>query len=80
MNYGVNGNWKAGWAIDLHTLSSIKKDDGTFENSYSEIGKSLNLLKYHNDLTQIEYLSNCVVNFLRTRMVTPYIGSIHLTV
>jgi predicted amidophosphoribosyltransferase len=76
MSYNIHGNWKAGWSLDLHTLKSIKVDESHFENTYSDIGKSLNLLKYHNDYNQIEYLANSVVDFLKTRMVTPYIDVI----
>jgi len=76
MCYSINGNWKAGWAIDLHTVKSVKINESTFDNTYSEIGKSLNLLKYHNDYLQIDYLANSVVDFLKTRMVTPYIDVI----
>lgn len=76
MSYEIKGNWKAGWSLDLHTLKSVKLDENHFDNTYSDIGKSLNLLKYHNDYNQIEYLAQCVVGFLKTRMVTPYINVI----
>jgi len=72
----IQGNWKAGWAIDLHTISSVKIDDSHFENTYSDIGKALNLLKYHDDFSQIEYLADCVVKFMRTNKITSKIAAI----
>lgn len=62
----LKGIWKAGWALDLHTISSIPLGDGHFETTYTSIGKALNLLKYHNDFSQIIVLTNCTVEFLRT--------------
>ena len=50
----IDGNWKAGYAIDLHTISSIYLGDAPdgqpqFENDRSEIGELVNRLKYHAD-------------------------------
>jgi len=28
----LDGNWKAGWALDLHTLNSTQNSDGSFSN------------------------------------------------
>lgn len=76
MPYEIHGNWKAGWAIDLHTVSSIPLPDGGFDTTYTNIGKALNQFKYHSDYSQIEPLANTSVEFLRTRMVTPYLNAI----
>ena len=72
----IQGNWKAGWALDLHTIKSIPLGDGKFDTTYTETGKALNELKYHQNYTQIERLANEVVAFLRTRLVLPYINVI----
>jgi len=72
----INGNWKAGWALDLHTIKSIPLGNGKFDTTYTEIGKSLNQLKYHQNYNQIEILANEVVDFLKTRLVLPYINVI----
>lgn len=50
----IDGNWKAGYAIDLHTISSVYLGDNPdgqpqFENDRSEIGELVNRLKYHSD-------------------------------
>ncbi len=72
----IQGNWKAGWALDLHTIKSIPLGDGKFDTTYTETGKALNELKYHQNYTQIERLANEVITFLRTRLVLPYINVI----
>jgi predicted amidophosphoribosyltransferase len=72
----IHGNWKAGWALDLHTIKSIPLGDGKFDTTYTETGKALNELKYHQNYSQIERLANEVIAFLRTRLVLPYINVI----
>ncbi len=72
----LSGNWKAGWAIDLHTIKSIYIESGGFDTTYTYTGESLNKLKYHNDYSQISILSKIATDFLRTRIVTPNINVI----
>jgi len=72
----LNGNWKAGWAIELHTIGSIPLGGGVFDTTYTETGESLNKLKYHNDFSQISILAQKAVEFLKTRLVTPYLNVI----
>ena len=54
----IDGNWKAGYAIDLHTISSVYLGDNfdgqpQFDNDRSEMGELINRLKYHSDETAI---------------------------
>lgn len=72
----IKGNWKAGWALDIHTIKSIPLGNNKYDTTYTQIGKSLNDLKYHNNYSQIDFLANEVISFLKTRMVTPYINVI----
>ncbi len=72
----LNGNWKIGWALDLHTIKSIPLDNGKFDTTYTEIGLALNCLKYHQDYSKIDILANFVIEFMKTRMVAPYINVI----
>ena len=72
----IKGNWKAGWALDIHTIKSIPLGNGKYDTTYTQTGKALNDLKYHNNYSQIDILANEVIAFLRTRMVTPYINVI----
>jgi len=72
----LQGKWKAGWALDLHTLSSTPLDDNHFETVRTEIGELLFQLKYRNDANKIPLLAEIIVNFLKTRLVTPYLSAI----
>lgn len=73
--YILKGNWKAGWALDLHTLSSHMYDN-KYDTKRTAIGEALFQLKYRNDSSQVPFLVNQLVNFLNTRFVTPYIDVI----
>ena len=72
----LHGNWKAGWALDLHTIKSIPLGDGHFDTTYTEVGYALHHLKYHQDYSQIDVLVNAAIEFMRTRVVTPYLDVI----
>ena len=69
----LEGNWKAGWALDLHTTSSVMLPNGHFHNEYTQLGRALNQLKYHNDYRQLPFLIEQMSLFLRTRVVLPQI-------
>lgn len=76
MTYEIDGDWKGGWALALHTTSSVMCEDGSFENTYSDIGKALNRLKYHGEYEYIDKLVSELVSFLKTRLVTPHLSVI----
>lgn len=72
----LKGKWKVGWAIDLHTVSSTPIDDNHFDTVRTEIGELLYQLKYCKDVSKVQLLADIVVDFLKTRLVTPYISAI----
>lgn len=72
----LKGKWKVGWAIDLHTVSSTPIDDNHFDTVRTEIGELLYQLKYCKDVSKIQLLADIVVDFLKTRLVTPYLSAI----
>ena len=72
----LKGKWKVGWALDLHTISSTPIDDTHFDTVYTEVGELLNHLKYHQKKENIQLLADIVVDFLKTRLVTPYLSAI----
>ena len=54
MRYELKGNWRRGWAFDLHTLDSTYIGDDLhghpqFDTTYSEMGHLVRRLKYQND-------------------------------
>ena len=72
----LTGPWRAGWALDLHTVSSIPLGDGKFDTLRSEVGEALYELKYHGDPAYVEPLAQAAVGFLRTLRITPSLAAI----
>jgi predicted amidophosphoribosyltransferase len=72
----VTGNWRDGWALDVHTTSSTRRTDGGFDNVYSPLGKALNQCKYHQDFLQVDMLADAVSEFLLARRILPRIHAI----
>jgi predicted amidophosphoribosyltransferase len=63
----LRGKWTTGWALDLHTVSSIPLAEGGFYTTRSEIGEMLYQLKYRGDKNQIEPLAQIAADFIRSR-------------
>ncbi len=70
------GPWRAGWALDHHTISSEYRENGGFETERSETGELLYQLKYRSDSSKIEPLAEKAAEFLKTRFVFPYLAAI----
>ena len=60
----IQGNWRAGYALDFHTISSHLLPDGRFDTEYTEIGKMVNRVKYHRDRSKIRPLAEIVAKFV----------------
>lgn len=73
---GKQYKWRAGWALDLHTVSSIPQPDGSFDTQRTEIGELLYQLKYKYDKSKIEPIAEVAANFLKSRKVFPYLAAI----
>lgn len=69
MEQFLSGNWKAGWAMDLHTISCTKNSDGSFNTVRSEIGDLVYKLKYQQNNTVVNHIAKKVSNFLQTRRI-----------
>src|SRR5581483_1716607 len=72
----LRGNWRFGWALGLHTLSSRPLASGGWDTTYTEVGELLNRLKYRRDETAIEPIADIAVRFLRTRWILRSITAI----
>jgi len=72
----LSGNWRYGWALDLHTVSSTPLPDGGFETQRTEVGELLYQLKYCLDRSKVEPIAEVAAAFLRSRMVLPYLAAI----
>lgn len=67
----IAGNWRAGVALDLHTLSSTHTGTNefgrpTFDTQRSELGELLNRLKYHADQKVVPEIVATAVGFLKS--------------
>lgn len=49
MRLELSGKWKWGFALDIHTISSVKTANG-FDNTYTKIGSLLHAIKYDMSL------------------------------
>ena len=61
----IMGEWKEGYALDLHTVSStfIGHDESghaRFDNTYSDVGQLLYNLKSNSDMTSITKIVSAV--------------------
>ena len=59
MTIEIKGNWKKGFAYDVHTLDSVylgpdEYGHDRFENTYSEMGELVKQLKYKNDKSAVK--------------------------
>ncbi|GIV57808.1 MAG: hypothetical protein KatS3mg042_0721 [Rhodothermaceae bacterium] len=72
----IYGNWRGGWTLDVHTVSSVKRADGSFDTTRSELGEMLYQLKYHHDRSQIAPIAELTARFVKSRLVFPYLKAI----
>ncbi len=57
--------WYRGWALDIHTISSVPMPDGGFDTQRTELGQALFLLKYRGHIDQIQPVADTVASFLK---------------
>lgn len=65
------GPWKAGYVLDLHTISSVvighnEYGHPEFDTTYSEVGGLMHRLKYRSDKTALPELVETAVSFIRS--------------
>src|SRR3989338_3846751 len=68
----IKGNWAHGWALDIHTLSSMPigyNEFGhlEFDTTRSEIGEAIYKLKYRDDGSQVEAIAQVVSDFIKSK-------------
>ncbi|PLS67506.1 MAG: hypothetical protein CV045_13225 [Cyanobacteria bacterium M5B4] len=72
----INGSWRYGEALDLHTLSSTPRSDGSFDTVRSEIGEALYQLKYQFDASKIEPIAEAAAQRIKLWRVFQYLEAI----
>ncbi len=68
----IRGNWRSGWALDIHTISSRHLGDGKFDTTRTELGELVYRLKNHdakktNDRTNIQPIAEVASKFVKKK-------------
>ena len=61
----ITGNWDAGWALDVHTQSSVPLPGGEFRTERSQLGELLYQVKYRYDKTKIPPIAEIAAEFVK---------------
>ncbi|MBC8204402.1 ComF family protein [bacterium] len=72
----IEGNWRYGWALDLHTVESTLLPDGSFDTKRTDLGEFLYQIKYRSNINLIISVSVIAADFIRKLDVFPYLASI----
>ena len=65
----IHGNWRAGYALDFHTISSHRLPDGTYDTKRTEIGEMVFQVKYYHDRSKIQPIAETVAEFVKEEFV-----------
>ncbi len=78
----INGNWRAGWVLDVHTLSSRLLPSGGYDTKRTEFGELVFQVKYRHDRTKIQSIAEIAAKFVKEKfavdghLVLPYLKAI----
>ena len=78
----IRGNWRAGYALDFHTISSHLLPDGTYDTERTEIGELVFQVKYRNDRSRIQPIAEIAAKFVKEEFavndysILPYLNAV----
>ena len=78
----IHGNWRAGWALDVHTVSSRPLPGGRYDTERTKFGELVFQLKYRDDRTKIQPIAEIAAKFVEEKfavdghLVLPYLAAI----
>ena len=78
----IHGNWRAGWALDVHTLSSRPLPGSGYDTERTELGELVFQLKYRHDRTKIQPIAEAAAKFVKEKfavdghLVLPYLKAV----
>ena len=78
----IHGNWRAGWALDVHTVSSRPLPSGRYDTERTKFGELVFQLKYRDDRTKIQPVAEIAAKFVEEKfavdghLVLPYLAAI----
>lgn len=61
----IRGNWRSGWALDIHTLSSRPLPGGGYDTKRPEFGEWVYQLKYRHDRTKLQPIAEVAAKFVK---------------
>ena len=78
----IHGKWRAGYALDFHTVSSRLLPDGTYDTERTEIGELVYQAKYRHDQSKIQPIAEIAAKFIKEKFIVngycvlPYLDAI----
>ena len=78
----IHGNWRAGYALDLHTVSSRRLPDEGYDTERTQIGERVFQVKYRSDRSKIRLLAESAAKFVKEEftvdghLVFPYLAAV----
>ena len=63
----INGNWRAGWTLDVHTRSSRPLPDGRYDTDRTELGELVYQVKYESDKSKIQPIAETAAQFVKEK-------------
>ena len=78
----IRGNWRAGYALDFHTVSSRLLPDEGYDTERTQIGEWVFQVKYRSDQSKIRPLAERAAKFVKEEfavdghLVLPYLAAV----
>lgn len=78
----IRGNWRAGWALDIHTLSSRRLPGEGYDTERTEFGELVFQLKYRHDRSKIQPIAEVAAKFVEEKFavdghpILPYLAAV----
>ena len=78
----IHGNWRAGYVLDLHTVSSRLLPDGNFDTERTGIGELVYQVKSRHDRSKIQPIAEIAAKFVKEKFtvngyrILPYLDAI----
>ena len=78
----IHGNWRAGYALDLHTVSSRRLPDGSCDTERTGIGELVYQVKSRHDRSRIQPIAEIAAQFVKEEFavndypILPYLDAI----
>ena len=78
----IHGNWRAGWALDVHTLSSRPLPGSGYDTERTELGELVFQLKYRHNRSKIQQIAEVAAKFVKEKFavdrypILPYLKAV----